>query len=69
MEKLPAMHLLRFAVAGKINQTCRTGQCITVINCGVKKARDILGMEEIKWKVVSSLCGMELQRALFAEWK
>lgn len=64
------MHLLSFVVAGKkINQTCRTGECITVINCGVKKVRDILDTEEIRWKVVLSLCGVELQRALFAGWK
>lgn len=31
--------------------------------------RDILDTEEIKWKVVSSLCGMELQRALLSGWK
>lgn len=31
--------------------------------------RDILGTEEIKWKVLLSLCGMELQRALSAGWK
>lgn len=65
------MHLLGLVVAGgeKKNQTCISGECITVINCRVKKVRDILGMEEIKWKVVSNLCGMELQRALFAAWK
>lgn len=56
-------------MAGKINQTCRTGECITVINSGVKKAREIQGTEEIKWEVVLSLCGMELQRSLFADWK
>lgn len=44
-------------------------KCITVINCGLKKVRDILDTEEIKWKVVLTLCGMELQRGLFAGWK
>lgn len=53
----------------KKNQNCRTRECITVINCGLKKVRDILDTEEIKWKVVLTLCGMELQRVLFAGWK
>lgn len=30
---------------------------MTVINCGEKQARDILGTEEMKWKVVLSLVG------------
>lgn len=41
----------------KKNQPCRTGGCVTVINCGEKQARDILGTEEMKWKVVLSLVG------------
>lgn len=53
----------------KKNQTSGAGECVTVINCGVEKVRDVLDTEEIKWKMVLSLCGMELQRALFAGWK
>lgn len=53
----------------KKKKRCRTRECITVINCGLKKVRDILDTEEIKWKVVLTLCGMELQRVLFAGWK